>query len=591
MRKFNFCFLIAGLSLISLSGCSNVNPNDTFINSAITAYKLLRQKQNVSDGDNYYAFYYDAELLKGVAFNSVSDYKYLGIINLQTFSFSESDDYYLDIPNYEISLDMNGDFDTGSILPSEISDTTSLIKTLPFVLVKNDEENPLNLTVYSRFDSEGNLSEVATADNYDPLFYYIKDFKYEIDIEDVPEIITDDFSIDYTGKYMAILKRDIITILEETLKVENFLANLPIDLDLVDILLTNYRKANNLTSDENLPSTINFPATFKNCESVVGPLGLFDYMIDVIYDDGGEDPALSSYHEIQNVTFSEGITEFAIFAFSGNENITSIELPSTIKKLSLSSLSNLTNLEFLYVPDTDEVIDMVNTYGMELSIDNPFSNSESTEKITICGPLQGTSLKNTLTFEHYDNINFDSFPLYDLILPEGKKTSDVVKFIPGSEVEELSSLSEGFYDLNLTAINPLFMMNLGSNPVISDEKFNVIESDQTLFLSHSKTKANNDLVGTSYENFRDVSDVSKEGSEVLTLKLMSDLEVSGNLIVGGVVGKNGSVEGDLVGNYAAIDLNGHELKITGNGLVDCNGKIYDSSSNKTGSIIVENSEF
>ena len=51
---------------------------------------------------------------------------------------------------------------------------------------------------------------------------------------------------------------------------------------------------------------------------------------------------------LQNVFFEEGITELSIFAFNGNKNITSIELPSTIKKLSLSSLSNLTNLEYLY---------------------------------------------------------------------------------------------------------------------------------------------------------------------------------------------------------------------------------------------------
>ena len=67
----------------------------------------LRKKLNITDDkQEYHAWYYNSELLKGVVFNSLTDYEYLGIINFQNLCFSDTESkYYLDIPNYDISYD------------------------------------------------------------------------------------------------------------------------------------------------------------------------------------------------------------------------------------------------------------------------------------------------------------------------------------------------------------------------------------------------------------------------------------------------------------------------------------------------------
>lgn len=587
MNKRVLIFPLAALATVALSGCSKTNPNDIFMKDALNYYKALRQDQNVPDGEDYYAWYFDSELLKGAVFNNVDDYEYLGIINLQHFNFSEfPNEYFLDIPNYTITFDL----ENGSVaLPDEFQDPMKFIKELPLVLVKENEEknNDSNFTIYSRFLNDGILSNSATSNNYDPTFFYIKDFKYDINVDGLPESVAQDFSIDYTNKYTAILKRDIYTALDEMLKSQNLLENIPIEIDLTGTLLKNYRRVNSLSENENLPSTLVFPGEFNSLPVVVGPMGLFDYVLDGIYKEG--EPVKSSIHEIKNVVLEEGISELSLFAFDKNQNITSIELPSTIEKLCLSSLSNLTNLEYLYIPDTVKPIDIINTYGASLSLQNPMSDDPN-DKITICGPLQGSSIKNSLTFENYDNINAKNFPYFDVVLSEGKTLADTVNYVINTKENYISSLSEGFTTLNLDAINPLFMMDLDAkNPLIEkDNKFTTIEKNKTLYLAHNKAKQNNDLFGTNIENFHEVSGSDHEGINSLTLKLATDLTIKGNLIVGGIIGKHNNISGINVGQFAQIDLNGFKIVVDDGGLLDVNGKIIDSSDNKTGSIEVKN---
>lgn len=584
MNKKILVFPLACLVTLSLASCSNVNPTDLFMEKALNEYKALRENLNIAENEDYYAWYFDSEVLKGAVFTSLDEYEYLGIINFQTMSFSETNDYFLDLPNYEISID----FDTGEInMPSEFENITQFIKDLPLVLVKNELNKEKTViekqVVYSKFNDNGVLSTSAISSNYDPTYFYLKDFKIEVDIEGLSESAFEDFNIDYTGKNTLILKRDLYIILEQTLKEQGIDESLPIDIDIPGALLNNYRRANNLSNDENVPSTLVFPAKFNNLEVVVGPLALFDTIFDSLYDD---ETLVSAANEIQNVFFEEGITELSIFAFNGNKNITSIELPSTIKKLSLSSLSNLTNLEYLYIPQTTERINIFNTYGATISFQNPLSDNPD-DKIEIFGPLQNSSIKKSLTFQDYDNINIPNFPFYDLVFNENETISDVVNYVIDKDTTKINSISEGFNTKKLNSINPLFMMDIPDNKVIeNDTNLSLIDTNKTLYLAHNKARINNDLFFTDFNNFKETSGVSKEGSLTLTLKLACDLTVKGNLIIGGILGKNGTVEGFNVGNYASLDLNGHNLIIEGNGLVDVNGTIVDSSENQTGSIIL-----
>lgn len=586
MNKKLLIFPLACFITLSLASCSNVNPTDLFMEKALNEYKALRENLNIAENEDYYAWYFDSEVLKGAAFTSLDDYEYLGIINFQTMSFSETSEYFLDLPNYDVSIN----FDTGEInMPSEFQNISQFIKDLPLVLVKNnfneDKTAIESQEVYSKFNDSGILSSSAVSTNYDPTFFYLKDFKIDLDVQGLSESALEDFDIDYTGKNTLILKRDLYTILEQTLKEQGVDESLPIDLDIPGALLNNYRKANNLKESQNVPSTLVFPAKFNNLEVVVGPLALFDTIFQSLYND---ETLVSAANEIQNVVFEEGITELSIFAFNGNKNITSIELPSTIKKLSLSSLSNLSNLEYLYIPQTTERINIFNTYGATLSIQNPL-NDNPEDKIEIFGPLQNSTIKKSLTFQDYNNVNVTNFPFYDLIFNENETLSDVINYVIDKDTTKINSISEGFNTYKLNSINPLFMMDIPANRIIeNDINLTLIDTNQTLYLAHSKARINNDLFFTNFNNFEETSGVSKEGSLTLTLKLASDLTVKGNLIIGGILGKKDNIEGINVGNYASLDLNGHKLTIEGEGLVDVNGTIIDTSDNKTGSIVLNN---
>ena len=303
MNKKILVFPLACLVTLSLASCSNVNPTDLFMEKALNEYKALRENLNIAENEDYYAWYFDSEVLKGAVFTSLDEYEYLGIINFQTMSFSETNDYFLDLPNYEVSID----FDTGEInMPSEFENITQFIKDLPLVLVKNELNKEKTViekqVVYSKFNDNGVLSTSAISSNYDPTYFYLKDFKIEVNIEGLSESAFEDFNIDYTGKNTLILKRDLYTILEQTLKEQGIDESLPIDIDIPGALLNNYRRANNLSNDENVPSTLVFPAKFNNLEVVVGPLALFDTIFDSLYDD---ETLVSAANEIQNVFFEE----------------------------------------------------------------------------------------------------------------------------------------------------------------------------------------------------------------------------------------------------------------------------------------------
>ena len=76
---------LATLSILSLNSCSNVNPNQLFIDEATQAYQSLRTNLAIPENEDYYAWYFNQELLKGCAFRNLNDFTYLGMLNVQTF--------------------------------------------------------------------------------------------------------------------------------------------------------------------------------------------------------------------------------------------------------------------------------------------------------------------------------------------------------------------------------------------------------------------------------------------------------------------------------------------------------------------------
>lgn len=570
-------FLLTALAVTCLTGCGSHNLNQEFVNEALSYYKKLRQNNHIAENEDYHAWYFDSSVLKGVVFDSLTNYKYLGIINFQTFSFSETEDYYVDIPNYDVKFDLtNGEFE----LPEVFKDPINILKDLPLVLVKDTSTAKTfdkKVNVYSKFTKDGALDANATVENYDPTFYYIKDFKYDIDVKDVSEDILNQFKIDYTGKYTAILKRDIYSIIDAKLNMDD----LPIKLDFYKNLVDVYDKVNLLDGTQALPDTLEFPGTFNGKEVVVGPIGLFDDLLEgIIEQEEGEAPVKSASHEIKNIVLNEGITELSIFAFNKCENLTEVELPSTIKKLCLSSLSNLTNLNRVLIPYTAEPIDIFNIYGTIVEFDHPFKEGA---KITINGPFENSTINDAVYFERFENKNVSNFPYFDINF--ANPLADSVKFVKTFDNPKVENLQEGFAQVN--AINPLFMMDLPSNNVFENGDLGVIPAGKTLYVPHSKTMISSEILGPEISRYREYSINEPALQNYLTFKLSSDLAIEGNVIVGGIIGQDENDVGKVVNKYGSIDLNGHILTISSGGVLDCNGRIFDSSATKTGKIYVQ----
>ena len=297
MKRKLIIFPLATLATLSLTSCNfevTEDPNKEFVDQALSYYRKLREKQNITDENaEYHAWYYDSSLLKGVVFNSLTDYQYLGIVNFQNLCFSETENsFFMDIPNYDISFN----FETGEInLPPFFENPIDFINELPLVLIRNDGKFD-NDDVYTKFDENGNINEYAYSENYDPTLFYIEDFSYDFGVDALNE-----FDINYQDKETAILKRDIYGLIEDVISESG--VELPLNLSISDILIRSYNKANNLKHRELVPETINFPSKFDDKEVVVGPMGL-----TALFD-------TSSVKQIKNVKLNEGITTLSFFAF------------------------------------------------------------------------------------------------------------------------------------------------------------------------------------------------------------------------------------------------------------------------------------
>ena len=76
-----------------------------------------------------------------------------------------------------------------------------------------------------------------------------------------------------------------------------------------------------------------------------------------------------------------------------------------------------------------------------------------------------------------------------------------------------------------------------------------------------------------------------ENEAKITLELTEDLVIDGSLIVGAQIGVSKLGSGDIAGEFASINLNGHTITINNGGSIEGNGLIYDSTGK--GKIVVK----
>ena len=169
----------------------------------------------------------------------------------------------------------------------------------------------------------------SNRENYDSIFYYLDDFKY-----DVNEYI----SFDYTNKKLAILRADILSYFEQ------FTSSLPSMINFYPALLRNYQKINSLSDNQYIPSYLKIDGIKNGKEVVVGPMG-FTELFGRTLEDGTK---VSNLEGAEIIELGEGIKEATFFAFDNVKSIKSIYLPKSFEKASISSFSNLV-LDGLYV--------------------------------------------------------------------------------------------------------------------------------------------------------------------------------------------------------------------------------------------------
>jgi len=551
----NKIVLLSSLSVLlaSLSSCNFVDPTQTFINEAKEAYqKYLESNPN---GDTH-IYYYDGESTRGVAFNNVDDYSYLGLLSFSTLKFSNDKSYIFDLGNLPIKLNTdNGNLsinipnymENGSISISKI------LETPPFTLLNSSGDG--TYTKYSGIDQDGNIIEATDASKYDSNFFYLEDFKYSIN----------EISFDYTGKMVTILRRDIIEYLASALKE----ASLPSYLDFSSTILSNYKTINNIAEDKDMPSILTIKGEVNGKEVVVGPMS----MTSIFGKEDENGNKVTFLNDVNTLIIEDGVKEIALFAFDGASGIKEIYLPSTLEEVSISGLSNL-NLDTLYIPKTDKIITFLNLG--EATIDN---NGTS---ISFTGALGNSNVNESLLFEGYDNINLSNFPYSNL----NKNTDSIypkIKIAENKEAVGYTSLADAVSKNDTISLQ--FMFDLTTNKVVETGELTSLTS-KTIFVDQDRENVFS--TSQAYKSNDSNEYNVDEANYASCLKLSNDLTLdNSSLIIGAYIGQNGQINGEINGKYGAIDLNGHKLTLKNNSTIYGYGLIFDSSSSNSGLIEVE----
>lgn len=561
MKKKSLVLTLLVTSLSFLSSCSlTKDPTKEFILEAQDYYNKYLSSN--PEGDKH-IYYYDGSSTRCIVFSPSEDkeYEYLGLLNFSTLRFSNSKDYIFDLGNIKLNIETNDDDTLSFTIPEYMDENNNIsvskiLETPPFVLIKNDGENK---TIFSGITKEGKIIDSANASTYDSTFYYLEDFKYKVN---------DYISFDYSNKMLAILRRDIIEYISLELKD----MSLPSFLDFSKALLTNYRKVNNLSSSEEMPSTLHIKGKVNDKEVVVGPMG-FSPIFGKTLEDNSKVNFLSY---VDTLYIDEGVTELTFFALNNSTNLKNLYLPSTLKECSISSLSNL-NLDNLYVANTTNNIKFT---------DLGVGDMPGYDDIDFTPALYNTKINNSLVFEDYSNINLINFPYSSITIDENKELKDIIKISKDKEIVTYNSLEEAFTDFNNISLQ--YEFDLSKNKEVHTGNVTEIKENQTLFIDQSKK----DIYSTSdaYKRCSNTTYLVDNNNYSSCLILDSDLVVNGNIIIGANIGQNDTFSGVINGEYGAIDLNGHNL-IINNGKVSAYGLIFDSklSEDSTNGIIVKKS--
>jgi hypothetical protein len=556
-------FSLTAIALATLSGCKD--PIADFLSSSEDILDGYLAKSDSVELDGFY--YIDMESLRAVSFEKGSDgtytSKYLGLLNINNFSFSNvaSGDYFFDLGNVNVDIDIeNNKFsipdyidENGNFLLDKFLDNP------PFVLLKKDEDG--SYKEFGGLSSDKTLIAASDPRSYDPTLFFINGFEYKVN---------DQLSFDYTGSALALLKRDILEIIYKQL--DEAMADLPKFLDISKGLKSSYKKVNNLSSEEEVPSTVKIPGEVylngKAEKVVVGPMAMTSLYTSAIGDD------YTPYiNEVAKVEIGEGVEEIAPFAFYKAVKLKDVTFPKSLNAISATSLS-LLSLDTLYVANTATPIDF---FGINLG-----TITSGDTSMDILPALEGTTIGGNLIFEDLHNSNISSFPYSDLANDDDEPIAEKIAIGSDGEKLEFSTLKEALdSEDEVSAI--LEITHEGG--IVTSGELSSIPQDKVVYLEPSFT----DLLADNSRlyNNDDTAFSIDPSLATLTLKLEGDLEVGGTIYLGGTVGFDGSKSGDIAGIFSAIDLNGHNLTIDG-GQVYANGLIYDSSANSGGNLIVKN---
>lgn len=296
--------------------------------------------------------------------------------------------------------------------------------------------------------------------------------------------------------------------------------------------------------EEKIPDSIlNTIYTLKG--EVTIPSTLFGQSIKTIF-------SIKETSGLTSVTVSEGITKLGDSAFVRDQDLESINLPQSLTSMGSAIFSGCTKLKEITLPGN------IGEYT-----DDCFSGSSIT-KVT------------------FPSRQCSSFQL----ISSTSLNNKTIVFLDNSE-QKFASLDE--------AINSNKWVNLvlDVNPTTSDSNTKTYETSiEQVPEGKVVTLPIDEKLKTTVRNLNTAAakETAYDNTKLYAqLKLNKDLEVSGTIEMAAVVSSTSQpVQGHISGLYTQIDLNGHTLTIKNGGLIECNGKIIDSSSEKSGNIVVEN---
>ena len=604
-----------GVALL-LSSCQyDKDPNQEWKDRGKEAYKAFYAKPENQDLEKVPLFYFDIETFKGVLVNDENNATYLGQLNFSNFTFSENPTkYFVDFGNVPIvTNDTNDDgspdtFTFGEYIYQNengetVFDMSNLMNNLPFVLHEFDAGGD-TLKTYSMVKDGGIIPDTSNAKAYDPNFFYISDFSIKIDgLEEFTSGL-----LDFRGKDLAFLRNDLYSIIDSLLNQEN-IANLNEALGLSETLVQTYRKSVQIPFDQNMPKTLSINSRHytnfhDSKEVVVGPISFIPQLLEKFLPDIGAKDLTPSIYDVETVILEEGITTVSFYAFSGERdpetnasksNLKNVYLPSTIQNIQFNAFNEL-DLENLYIPKTYQTDENgVKTEKAFETVDfgdAKFSIGEGEDEIDITvAPSFGNTNITNLYFEDYSNANISKFPYSTTNLNTVAAQNEAIKIYHGDyDTTKFEKLSDAFSSYD--TVNPFYQLVLQAN---DDKTKYKVASDITniakgkkLYLPYSQYSLSSDeargLVTNSTSG--EVASSVSENDAKLTLTLENDLTIDGTLIVGAQIGLTKEGSGDIVGEFASIDLNGHKITINNGGSLVGNGLVYDSKG--TGEVVVKN---